>query len=99
MDLVKHMEAVIPWSEKTFGPGRRTKGIINHIKSEILEIEANPSDLYEWMDIVILGLDGAWRAGYSAREIAEALEEKQRINFEREWPEPTSEDAPVFHKK
>ena len=44
-------------------------------------------DLYEWIDIVLLALDGAWRAGYSPATIAEALEAKQSKNENREWPD------------
>jgi dATP/dGTP pyrophosphohydrolase len=78
------------WSRKTFGPGPRTKGIIDHIEKEIEELWAAEDDdhrLKEWIDIVILGLDGAWRAGFTPDEVAEALRAKYRENEEREWPD------------
>lgn len=52
------------WSRNTFGPGTREPGIIEHIKKELLEIEeaVTPEDkLSEWIDIIILGIDGAQR--------------------------------------
>ena len=75
------------WSQKTFGPGHRTEGIIDHIKKELEEIEQDPGDIKEWIDIVILGFDGAWRAGYTPDEVARALRAKYRENEERDWPD------------
>lgn len=87
MDLVEHLREQRAFSEKTFGPGNRTKGVLDHILKELGEIERNPLDLDEWIDVVILGFDGAWRAGYSPEQIAEALAAKQRRNMERQWPD------------
>ena len=84
-ELSSFMEAQKEWSLRTFGLGRRTLGICKHIKKELLEIEENPSDSGEWLDVVILALDGAWRAGYEPTEIMAALETKQQINFGRRW--------------
>jgi len=68
-DFKKHLERQSEWSEKIFGPGDRTKGIVDHIRKELIEVEAKPNDLSEWMDIVILALDGAWRQGASPDDI------------------------------
>lgn len=40
----------IEWSRQTFGPGLRTGGVIDHIRKELKEIEANPKDLLEWAE-------------------------------------------------
>jgi hypothetical protein len=85
------------WSQRTFGPGRRTAGIAKHIRLELEEIAADPKDWREWIDLVILALDGAWRAGGSPAEIATELWRKQEVNFCRTWPAPVSEDEPVEH--
>lgn len=98
MDLKGYIKRQSEWSEKTFGKGKRTKGLIEHIKSELEEIEETPNDIMEWIDVIILGLDGAWRAGFSPEEICEALKRKQEINFNREFKKP-SEDEPSFHEK
>lgn len=87
MNLIKHLEYQKQWSENTFGPGPRTQGVCDHIRKELKEIEAKPTDLFEWIDVVILALDGAWRAGYSSEQIVAALEEKQNINEARNWPD------------
>jgi hypothetical protein len=99
MNLKKHIENQKTWSQKTFGPGMRTEGIIKHISKEFEEIRKKPQDLLEWTDVIILALDGAWRAGYSAKEIITALEYKQRINFNRSWPPPGPETEPNEHLK
>lgn len=95
--LYHYLELHISWSKRTFGLSRRTRGITEHIRNELDEIEGNPDDVYEWIDVVILALDGAWRAGYTTEEILDALCEKQRVNFGRRFPLPESDDQPSFH--
>ena len=41
-DLVAHLYRQRAFSERTFGPGARTKGVLNHIRKELAEIEADP---------------------------------------------------------
>ena len=94
-----YLRQQIEWSKKTFGDGRRTNGIIEHIRSELLEIEQEPDDLEEWCDVVILALDGAWRTGHTPKQIIEMLEKKQQKNFAREWPDLKGIDVPVYHKR
>lgn len=85
------------WSLVTFGLGKRTVGITRHIEKECIEIRANPDDVMEWVDVIILAIDGAHRAGHSPEEITRALQEKQQINFRRVWPKPQAEDQPTEH--
>lgn len=87
LDLVQHLYRQRAFSLNTFGPGPRTKGVIDHITKELKEIEAEPTDLYEWVDLVLLSLDGAWRAGHSPEAIAEAINAKQAKNEARKWPD------------
>lgn len=87
MDLVKHLHRQRDFSRKTFGPGNRAQGVVDHIRKELREIEADPSDLSEWIDVVLLALDGAWRQGYEPEEIAAALDAKQTKNEGRKWPD------------
>jgi hypothetical protein len=96
-DLAQYIERQKCWSQKTFGDGPRTKGITAHIRKELSEIENAPSDIREWIDVVILALDGAWRAGHSPKMIVAALQEKQVINFQRQYPMPASQDEPSEH--
>jgi hypothetical protein len=86
MDLVQHIERQREFSLRTFGPGERTEGVIAHIRQELEEVRENPYDIFEWIDIVILAIDGAWRAGFEPEQIAAALVEKQAANEKRRWP-------------
>lgn len=93
------LETQIPWSIETFGEGIRTEGICRHIESELVEIRENPHDLEEWIDVIILAFDGAWRTGHDVGEIVQMLFGKQFRNIhEREWAsEPPPETEPSFH--
>ena len=95
--FIQYLREQKEWSKITFGSGRRTKGLIDHIKKELVEIKNAPTDLFEWVDVIILGLDGAWRAGWSEDAIYEALWRKLTINKNREWNVPDSEDEAVEH--
>lgn len=83
--LREYMHRHIEWSRATFGEGEQSKKICNHISKELDEIRDSPKDLMEWVDIIILAIDGAWRAGFTPPEIINALILKQAINFERKW--------------
>lgn len=82
-----HLERQRRFSERTFGPGSRAAGVIDHIRKELREIEENPGDLAEWIDVVILALDGAWRTGATPAQIIDALLAKQAKNEARTWPD------------
>jgi len=98
-DLVKHLYRQRQFSEKTFGPGARTKGVLDHLKKELSEVGKNPDDVTEWIDIVLLAFDGAWRSGHSPEEIVSALEAKQTKNESRSWPDwrQASPDKAIEH--
>ena len=74
-------------SVHAFGPGPRTAGVIDHIKRELAEIEAEPGDLSEWVDVILLALDGAWRAGHEPEAVAAAVLATQSRNEARRWPD------------
>lgn len=86
-DFVAHLHRQREFSERTFGPGTRTAGVIDHIRKELNEIEAKPDDVTEWVDVILLALDGAWRAGFSPEQIAKAIDAKQTKNEGRTWPD------------
>lgn len=89
-DLVAHLERQRKWSLETFGPGTNLEGLLEHIRKELKEIEAKPADLEEWIDVVILAFDGAYRQGWSPEGIALALLNKQLKNEKRKWPDWTT---------
>ncbi|KKM77688.1 hypothetical protein LCGC14_1367400, partial [marine sediment metagenome] len=86
-DLVAFLQRHGAFTEAKFGPGRRTTGITNHIRKELAEIEAAPTDLVEWIDVILLALDGARRAGHTPKDVVSALVAKQVTNEGREWPD------------
>ena len=62
LDLKAHLYRQIESSKKNFGPDtsdEKLAGIREHIRKELDEIENEPRDLIEWIDVVILALDGA----------------------------------------
>lgn len=97
---VQHLLRQRRWSEETFGPGQRTGGVLDHIRKELKEIEADPTGK-EWVDLIILAFDGIWRAGYSPEEILEAIVTKQARNEARVWPDwrNASEDIAIEHDR
>lgn len=98
-DLVDHIEQQHDFSLRTFGPGKRTNGLIDHIKKELVEIGNDPADLMEWVDVILLGIDGAWRAGHEPQQIAQALHDKLEHNKARDWPDwrTTDPDKAIEH--
>lgn len=87
MDLVKYIYDQRAFSFETFGPGARTPMVLDHLRKELKEVEANPNDLEEWVDVIILALDGAWRTNHFPEEIASSLEAKLSKNKQRQWPD------------
>lgn len=78
------------WSIETFGPmdgHRRIDGIIDHLRHELGEVAATPHDITEWVDLIVLALDGAMRAGFQSHEIVRAYHAKMAKNMQRTWPD------------
>lgn len=76
------------WSRETFGPMDRYAGVVAHIRKELDEVEANPIDLEEWVDVALLAMDGAWRsAGADGRGFVLAMLAKDEKNRKRRWPD------------
>ena len=88
-------------SERAFGPGTRLLGILAHIRKELDEVRADPTDPFEWADLIILAMDGAWRQGITADQLAWALLRKQAINRRRRWPDWRlhGQDVPIEHDR
>jgi hypothetical protein len=87
------------WSQRTFGPGLRTNGVLAHNRKELEEIEADPRDLEEWVVVINLAVDGAGRAGHTPEAIIDMLHAKHVKNEGRTWPDwrEASEDHPIEH--
>ncbi|EOZ3032089.1 dATP/dGTP pyrophosphohydrolase domain-containing protein [Escherichia coli] len=85
------------WSDSTFGCVGPI-GPLKHLSKEALEAAAEPDDLSEWADMQFLLWDAQRRAGISDAEITVAMEDKLKINMERQWPEP-KDGEPRLHIK
>ncbi|EOZ5949204.1 dATP/dGTP pyrophosphohydrolase domain-containing protein [Escherichia coli] len=94
-ELIRHEHA--KWSDSTFGCVGPI-GPLKHLSKEALEAAAEPDDLSEWADIHFLLWDAQRRAGISDAEITAAMEDKLKINMERQWPEP-KDGEPRLHIK
>lgn len=91
--LAMFFDARARWSERTFGPGNRYLGVVEHIRRELREIEASPADLEEWIDVVLLAMDGAWRStNANGADFVHALAAKAEKNRRRTWPAPGTVD-------
>ena len=86
---VAHLDRQQAWSAETFGPAevRGHRGVLDHIRKELVEIEAEPGDVTEWADLIILAFDGAWRSGHTPADTIAAIKTKQERNEGRQWPD------------
>lgn len=101
MELKQHLLRQMAFSHATYGPGDRAQGVIDHIRKELVEVEGTTSGTdaaEEWVDVVILALDGLTRSlafMYGRRENPEAVAaracsmilSKQANNEARVWPD------------
>ena len=62
------------FSLKAFGPRPRLAGVHDHLSKELQELKADPQDLSEWADCLLLCFDGAMRAGATPEELSEYLD-------------------------
>jgi hypothetical protein len=112
MDLKQHLIRQMAFSHATFGPGERTAGVIDHIRKELIEVEEANGESSEWVDVVILALDGLTRRlAYcngkrrDPHEVAELacrmIESKQTRNEARDWPDwrTADKDKAIEHIK
>lgn len=97
MNLEQHLLRQMAFSHATFGPSTRTDGVIDHIRKELVEVKESGGSAAEWVDVVILGLDGLTRQlAYCngerrdpklvAHDAVSMLEGKQGRNEARTWP-------------
>ena len=113
MDLKQHLIRQMAFSKATYGPGTRTNGVLDHMAKEIEEVRESNGSSDEWVDLVILALDGLTRQLSfcnegdkrikTAEEIADAacriIVGKQDRNENRTWPDwrTMSADKAIEH--
>lgn len=117
-DWEAHLLRQMAFSHATFGPGCRTAGVIAHIRKELGEVERAKDSgeaVMEWVDVVILALDGLTRqfafagpdqtrrhdATMAATAAVAAIKSKQTINEGRTWPDwrTAPQDGPIEHDR
>ena len=100
MDLKQHLLRQMAWSHATFGPGQRLEGLLDHLRKELVEVEESEGSPEEWVDVVILALDGLTRRLSYPNPDNERMDPstisayacsiitaKQSRNEAREWPD------------
>lgn len=107
MDLELHLRRQIAFSRGTFGPGERRGGVIDHIRKELVEVEQSDGSAAEWVDVVILALDGLTRrlvavghdTNLAAAHACQMIVRKQTRNEARDWPDwrTASPDKAIEH--
>lgn len=99
--VVSYISEHADWSFRTFGPstGHDTERLCRHIEKELQEIRDNPLDCEEWVDVIILAIDGALRSGHAPLVIANTLQWKQKKNMERAWTIPADPSTPIEHHR
>lgn len=115
MDLKQHLMRQMAFSKATFGPGTRTEGVLDHLSKEIEEVRESGGSADEWVDLVILSLDGLTRQlsfcnrGTERIRTSEEIAEmacnmvvgKQDRNENRTWPDwrTMSADKAIEHDR
>ena len=110
MDLKQHLLRQMAFSHATFGPGARTGGVADHIRKELDEVLASGGSAAEWVDVVILALDGLTRQltycngprscpERAAGVACDMILGKQTRNEARDWPDwrTASPDKAIEH--
>lgn len=101
------------FSLTTFGPKLRRKGIIEHIRKELDELENMPDNqdhAEEWIDLLILSLDGLWRElhinqhqpwDHVPQIIRYKYKRKMQKNRDRVWPDwrDFSDEQAIEHNR
>ena len=75
------------WSSDTFGDAtvRGPEGPLNHLRKEIDEVIADPSDVVEFADMYMLVSDAASRAGHKMSDVIRASVDKLAVCETRDW--------------
>lgn len=80
---------IAEWADKTF-PGMTLKSHFEHLRDELDEIIADPSDHSEWADGLTIFLHCAYKAGLDVDALFTASAAKFKVNVSRKWGNPDS---------
>lgn len=77
---------LMEWADGVFGADAPLERLIDHIKEELDEVQADPNDRVEWADVLIMIMHGALRSGHTMTEIlTTARDVKFPILKQRKW--------------
>jgi len=80
--FLRYLRDLRHWSHKTFGPNPRPHGLLSYFRKENnAETEGDRTLLSLWIDMVIVGLDGAWRTGAEPETIIWHLIDRASKNY------------------
>lgn len=81
------------WSQRTFGSDavKGPEGPLNHLSKEVQEVLANPKDIEEYADCLLLIFDACRRAGFQYDELRKTVITKHEINKGRIWGKQNSQ--------
>lgn len=96
-ELSEFLDNKYAWSLTTFGLGKRTVGNARHIMKELTEIVSEPDDQFEWIDVILIAIDGYMRCGGRSDRLLPDLEIKHFLNTKRAYPFPKTESEVPEH--
>ena len=83
------------WTSEQF-PDQPLSGKFAHLRKELDELEADPSDIVEYADCYMLLIDIAGKNNIRLSDIHRAAGEKLEVNKKRDWGKPNA-DGSVEH--
>jgi hypothetical protein len=103
--ILKEVEEVRKAKAKTDAANEVLSGSFQmhsqYVNASNLANKARQELIFEWVDLVLLSLDGLWRTGASIEEAVEMIRAKQEKNENRNWPDwrTAAPDQAIQHVK
>lgn len=72
-------------------PESKTSATLAHLAREVEELRADPDDLSEFADVLILTLGAAAKQGFTPEQLLTAAHQKMDVNNLRRWSAPDAE--------
>lgn len=95
-DVLKLLDEWGKWSRDKFGDEDNPLPSLHHLKSEVDEAIADPTDDMEYADMLGLIMSAYSRTVGTATKLIETLKKKLEINKNRKWSEP-DENGACYH--
>jgi hypothetical protein len=79
------LDDLADWQDRTFGTAQGPIGALNHLSQEVEEAKADPTDIIEYVDCLMLIMAASRRAGFTFDQLHAAFLRKLEINKQRRW--------------